>query len=80
MCSQRQQQKIHNLNRLLIATLSCAGFAMDGIDSSDVLFTISLLLWVWLPECDVVEGKLFDMLSQKAPFKTPESVPVVRRL
>lgn len=60
MALDREKGVIHNVNRIVIAVLTIIASAMDGLNFQDLLFTISLLLWLWLPECDRIEAKILS--------------------
>ncbi len=64
MCSQVAKTRIHNLNRHVIAILSIIGFALDGINMTDLFFVIALVLWIWQPECDNYEERFLDVLTE----------------
>lgn len=57
--------RIHNINRGLIAALSVVGALWDGPDVQDGFFTLALLLWLWMPECDKFEEKLHDYIRKR---------------
>ena len=57
MTTETINQQVHNANRYLIAALSILGFVLDGLQLTDLCFSIALVLWVWQPECDAWESK-----------------------
>ena len=64
MCSQQVKTNIHNTNRIIIALLSLAGFLWDGFHTTDLLFSISIVLWLWQPEWDKLEEQIMDRVLQ----------------
>jgi len=65
MALDREKGIIHNINRLVIAGLSIIASTWDGLSTPDLLFTIALILWLWLPECDRIEEKILDYFKNK---------------
>ncbi len=65
MCNQKTKKRIHNINRLLICLLSIAGFFGDGYQVTDLFFTLSIVLWIWLSEWDKLEASLMDTFSRR---------------
>lgn len=63
MCSQKAKQHIHNSNRLIIAALSIMGFLSDGVSPTDLLFSLSIILWLWQPEWDQWEEVIIDKFA-----------------
>ena len=43
--------KIHQLDRMLIASIGLLSVLSDGW-LSDFLVMLSMVLWLWLPECE----------------------------
>lgn len=66
----RNHHRLTNVNRVLIFTLTLAGMVMDGIRFADVLCTVALFLWLWLPMCTRQEVHLLRWLEEK---RTPGS-------
>jgi hypothetical protein len=52
----RQRQFLINLNRILIFSLTVSGLMMDGLQFADLLCTLALFLWLWLPLCTRLEA------------------------
>ena len=46
--STRQRSRLVNFNRLLILALTLTGLLMDGVQHSDLPFTVALVVWLWL--------------------------------
>ena len=55
-------RRIHNLNRLLIVSLTLTGLLMNGYQDSDWVFALSVWIWIWLPEWDRNLTEVFDYL------------------
>jgi hypothetical protein len=47
----RQRNRLMNLNRVLIFVLTLGGLLLDGFQIADLLCTLSLFVWLWLPLC-----------------------------
>ena len=56
--SARQRNRLIHLNRALIFVLTLGGLLMDGLQISDLLCTLALVLWLWLPLCTRLEVHL----------------------
>jgi len=54
----RQRNRLIHLNRALIFVLTLGGLLMDGLQISDLLCTLALVLWLWLPLCTRLEVHL----------------------
>ena len=54
----RRRNRLINLNRLLILVLTLVGLLMDGLQISDLLCTLALIVWLWLPLCTRLEVHL----------------------
>jgi len=65
MATPKIRGRIHNINRVLIALLSVVGAVWDGFDVQDGFFTMALLLWLWMPECDRYEEKMHGYLKKR---------------
>jgi len=65
---------IHNMNRLLITSLTVIGLAMDGFQQSDVMFGAALVLWLYLHELNKYEAKLLSYLAKKKGKRVMENV------
>lgn len=63
MCSIQTKHRLHNTNRVIIAVLTIIGLLMDNYQHSDIIFGLSVFIWVWLPECDKMEEKTLDIFS-----------------
>ncbi len=61
--SHEQQSYLSNVNRMIIFLLSAAGLFMDGLQSSDILCTVALIVWLWLPTCTRIEAKAINYFS-----------------
>ena len=58
MCNVKESKAIHNFNRALVCALSTMGMLMDGLAINDLPYCISLVIWLSLPEVEVIEEKL----------------------
>lgn len=54
-----------NLNRVLIFVLTLAGLLMDGLQLADLLCTVALLVWLWLPLFTRAEAKILKLIDSK---------------
>ena len=54
----RLRNRLTNLNRALIFALTLGGLLMDGLQISDLLCTLALIVWLWLPLCTRLEVHL----------------------
>ena len=61
--SSKQRSYLGNMNRLFIFSLTVAGLLMDGFQNADVLCTIALIIWLWLPLCIKIEAKAIRYLN-----------------
>ena len=61
----RQRSLLINLNRVLIFALSLTGLLMDGFQRADLLCTVALMVWLWLPLCTRVEANLLRWVGSK---------------
>jgi hypothetical protein len=59
----RQRSLLMNLNRVLIVTLTLGGLLMDGFQLADLLCTMALLVWLWLPLCTRLEVRLLHWVD-----------------
>lgn len=66
MCNQQEKNCIHNLNRCAIALASLVAMLIDGINTANCLYLVSAIAWLFLPECDTMEARLFDKLRASA--------------
>ncbi|GAA3965592.1 hypothetical protein [Allohahella marinimesophila] len=67
MCSQREKRTINHMNRILIAVAGITGVLTNGFQSGDLLGIVSMLLWLWQSEFNVVEEKLLDQIRRLNP-------------
>lgn len=65
MALDREKGVIHNVNRLVIAGISIVASLLDGFSAQDILFSVAIVLWLWLPECDRLEERLYDYCKAK---------------
>lgn len=65
MALDREKGVVHNINRIVIALLTIIASGMDGLNLQDLLFTVALLLWLWLPECDRIEATLLAHFKER---------------
>ena len=49
---------IHHLNRFLIVGLSAIALAFDGCQIPDLFYGVSIIIWLWLPEIEIIETKV----------------------
>ena len=61
--SSKQRSYLGNMNRLFIFSLTVAGLLMDGFQNADVLCTIALIIWLWLPLCIKMEAKAIRYIN-----------------
>jgi hypothetical protein len=61
----RQRSLLMNLNRVLIVVLTLGGLLMDGFQIADLLCTVALLVWLWLPLCTRLEARLLYWVNGK---------------
>jgi hypothetical protein len=54
----RQRNRLMNLNRVLIFALTSGGLLLDGLQIADLLCTLALFVWLWLPLCTRLEVHL----------------------
>ena len=54
----RQRNRLMNLNRVLIFALTLGGLLLDGLQMADLLCTLALFVWLWLPLCTRLEVHL----------------------
>ncbi len=52
---------VHQLDRIVIATIGLLSILSDGW-LSDCLVMLSMIIWLWLPEC---EAKLISFYNKK---------------
>ena len=55
-------QRMQGLNKIIIAILSIFGLLLDGLNDADWCYGISVILWLWLPECSRIETNVLKKL------------------
>lgn len=60
MCNQKEKRRIHNLNRVAIASASAIAMCIDGVNTANCLYLVAALVWLFLPECDAVEEHILE--------------------
>jgi hypothetical protein len=61
----KQCSRLMNLNRALIFVLTLGGLLMDGLQTADLLGTLALVVWLWLPLCTRLEVHLLHRIDGK---------------
>jgi hypothetical protein len=61
----RQRNRLINLNRVLIFVLTLGGLLLDGLQIADLLGTLALFVWLWLPLCTRLEVRLLHRIDGK---------------
>jgi hypothetical protein len=61
----RQLNRLININRVLIFTLTTGGLLLDGLQLADLLCTLALFVWLWLPQCTRLEAHLLQWIDAK---------------
>lgn len=56
--------QLNNLNRLIIIGLTMVGLATDDYQFTDIIFGISVVLWLYLPELNKIEAIGLDKLAR----------------
>ncbi len=71
----RQRSHLMNLNRVLIITLTLGGLLMDGLQFADLLCTVALFVWLWMPQCTRLEARLLHWAdgSHRSPRQVVNS-------
>lgn len=59
------RNRLVNLNRSLIFSLTLGGLLMDGFRSADLLCMFAVFLWLWLPQCTRVEMHLLRWVNRE---------------
>jgi hypothetical protein len=59
----RQRSRLMNMNRGLIFALTLGGMILDGPRISDLLCTLALFVWLWLPLCTRLEAQLLHWVD-----------------
>ncbi len=60
MCTNKEKNIIHNVNRTVIGIIGAASTLIDGFHAGDVMCLMSMTIWLMQPECNAVEEKVFD--------------------
>jgi hypothetical protein len=58
-----QRSRLINLNRVLIFALTLGGLLLDGFRIADLLCTLAVCLWLWIPQCTRLETQLLRWIS-----------------
>ena len=61
----RQRNRLMNLNRVLIFVLTLGGLLLDGLQIADLLCTLALFMWLWMPLCTRLEVHLLHRIDAK---------------
>jgi len=61
----RQHSRLININRGLIFALTLGGLLMDGLQFADLLCTLALFVWLWLPLCTRLEARLIQRMDTR---------------
>ena len=61
----RQRNHLVNLNRVLIFVMTLLGLLLDGLQIADLLGTLALFMWQWLPLCTRLESHLLHRIDVK---------------
>ena len=61
----RQHSRLININRGLIFALTLGGLLMDGLQLADLLCTLALFVWLWLPLCTRLETRLLQRIDTR---------------
>ena len=59
----RQRSRLIHLNRALIFVLTLLGLLSDGLQVADLLGTLALFMWLWLPLCTRLESHLLHRID-----------------
>lgn len=65
------RSRLIKLNRVLIFVLTAGGLLMDGLQPADLLCTLALFVWLWLPLCTRVEAHLLHWVDGKRGSSSP---------
>lgn len=60
-----QHNRLININRVLILALTLSGLLMDGLQLADLLCTLALFVWLWLPLCTRLEAQMLQWMDDK---------------
>ncbi|MCP5439325.1 MAG: hypothetical protein H6958_01690 [Chromatiaceae bacterium] len=61
----RQRIRLINANRGLIFALTLGSMLMDGLQLADLLCSLALFVWLWLPQCTRLEAQLLHRLDSR---------------
>lgn len=61
----RQLKRLININRVLIFALTSGGLLLDGPQLADLLCTLALFVWLWLPQCTRLEAHLLHRIDSR---------------
>lgn len=64
MTTARQNRVLRQVNRGLIATLSLIGMLPEGLQSSELILQLAVLLWLWSAELQAFEFACLRWLRQ----------------
>ena len=59
----KQHNRLLNTNRGLIFGLTTAGMLTDGLHIADLLCSLAVFVWLWLPFCTRLEVRMLDWLD-----------------
>lgn len=62
--SYKQRCQLTHVNRIAIFALSLVGLWMDGTQPSDFIFSATIVLWLWLPQCTRLEARLLEKIQR----------------
>jgi hypothetical protein len=54
-----------NLNRVLIFALTVGSLVLDGLQLADLLCSLALFLWLWLPLCTRLEAQVLHSIDRE---------------
>lgn len=61
----RQRSRLIHINRVLIFALTLSGLLLDGLQIADLLCTLALFVWLWLPLCARLEAQLLHWIAAR---------------
>lgn len=61
----RPRNRLANLNRVLVFTLTLGGLLLDGSRIADVLYMLAVCLWLWMPQCTRLEAQLLQRIARE---------------
>jgi hypothetical protein len=59
------RNRLVNLNRVLVFVLTLGGLLMDGFRIADLLCTLAVCLWLWMPHCTRLEAQLLRWIARR---------------